>query len=358
MIYDFILVGHGLAGGILGHTLAASGSKILIIDQPKDNSASQVAAGLMNPLAGKRFAKSWMADTLVPYATAFYQQVEKEGGQQLFFPKPILKLFSSIEEQNNWMGKSAGLPYGDFIKAVHTTLPESEEIYQEQGGIEIDKGGYVDVPLLLATLRRRREEKSEIISARFDPRDLRIQDNVVSYGDIKAQNVIFCEGYQGGSNPYFNWLPFSPNKGEVLDVEADLTQQQYIYNKGVYVVGLTHNRWRVGATYNWRQPSEEITAEGREELERKLQALLKKPFRVVTQRAAIRPAVRDRRPLIGRHPAIPQVSIFNGMGSKGVMMAPYLAQHFGLFLAGTQELLPEVNILRYLSLYKELTPLS
>jgi glycine/D-amino acid oxidase-like deaminating enzyme len=334
------------------------GHKIMVIDQPKDNSASQVAAGLMNPLAGKRFAKSWLADTLVPFATAFYQQLEKESGRQLFFPKPILKLFASIEEQNNWMGKSAGMPYGDFIKAVHTALPASAEIEQEQGGIVIDKGGYVDVPLLLATLRQRREEKGQILTASFHKNDFAIRQNLVSYGDIQAQNIIFCEGYQGAHNPYFQWLPFSLNKGEVLDVEVSLQQQEYIYNKAVYVVGLSPDHWRVGATYNWRQVSEQITAEGREELERKLRGLLKKPFQVLTQRAGIRPAVRDRRPLLGRHPACPQVSIFNGLGSKGVMMAPYLAHHFELYLSGAQELLPEVNISRYISLYKELTPLS
>jgi glycine/D-amino acid oxidase-like deaminating enzyme len=216
----------------------------------------------------------------------------------------------------------------------------------------------VDVPLLLATLRQRREAKKEMISGDFKVGNLRIQDDGLAYGEIKAKSIIFCEGYQGAHNPYFQWLPFSLNKGEVLDVEVALQQQAYIYNKAVYVVGLQPNRWRVGATYNWRQVSEEITAEGREELERKLQGLLKKPFAVVAHRAGIRPAVRDRRPLLGRHPAWPQVSIFNGMGSKGVMMAPYLAHHFGLYLAGGQELLPEVNILRYLSFYKALTPRS
>lgn len=358
MIYDFILVGHGLAGAILGQTLSERGHKILVIDQPKENSASRVAAGLMNPLAGKRFAKSWLADTLVPQATDFYRQLEQQAGCRIFHQKPILKLFASVEEQNTWMGKSAGMPYGDFIAAVHTSLPDSGEIYQQEGGIEIARGGYVDVPLLLDTLRRCREEKGEMITGKFDLNLLRVQENMVTYGDLTAQNLIFCEGYQGAANPYFSWLPFSLNKGEVLDIETDLLQQAYIYNKAVYVVGLEDKRWRVGATYNWREVSEEITQEARDELSRKLQGLLKKPFRVLAQRAGIRPAVRDRRPLLGRHPDRPVVSIFNGMGSKGVMMAPYLARHFEAYLTGQQDLLPEVNILRYLSFYKELTPRS
>lgn len=191
----------------------------------------------------------------------------------------------------------------------------------------------------------------------FRIQELSIQDEGLAYQDLKARHIIFCEGYQGAHNPYFQWLPFSLNKGEVLDVQLQLSQQAYIYNKGVYVVGVGQDRWRVGATYNWRQVDEALTAEGRQELERKLEGLLKKPFRVVAQRAGIRPAVRDRRPLLGRHPALPQLSIFNGLGSKGVMMAPYLAHHFSLYLTGEQELLPEVNILRYLSFYEKLTPL-
>ena len=76
MIYDFIVVGHGLAGAILAETLRSRGNKVLVIDEPKANSASRVAAGLLNPVAGKRFAKSWLADTLVPAADAFYDALE------------------------------------------------------------------------------------------------------------------------------------------------------------------------------------------------------------------------------------------------------------------------------------------
>ena len=353
MIYDYLLVGHGLAGSILAHTLATAGNKILVIDQPKANAASQVAAGLMNPLAGKRFAKSWLADTLVPFATQFYRELEQISGSDFFYQKPILKLFSSAEEQNNWMGKSADTHYGDFIKEVFTSLPPSGDVNQEQGGIVIDKGGYLDVPLFLECLREIRSGQQEIRSETFKFEELQIQDSGVQYKDIWARQIIFCDGYQGAKNLFFRWLPFSLNKGEILDIESDFLANEYIYNKAVYVLGLGENKWRVGATYNWRQVDEQISPEGRSELELKLKNLIKKPFSVINQKAGIRPAVRDRRPLIGTHPAYPNVNIFNGMGSKGVMMAPYLAHHFGRVLRGEEELIPEINILRYLALYQE-----
>jgi len=353
MIYDYLIVGHGLAGSMLAHTLAATKNKILVIDQPKANAASMVAAGLLNPLAGKRFAKSWLADILVPYATRFYREVEQIAGQQFFHQKPILKLFSSVEEQNNWMGKSAGTHYGEFIKEVFTSLPPSADINQEQGGIVIDKGGYLDVPLFLESLRQIRIEKQEILAETFQFETLQIHEAGVQYQDIQARQIIFCEGYQGAQNPFFSWLPFSLNKGELLDLETDFLPNEYIYNKAVYVLGIGENQWRVGATYNWRQVDEQLSSEGRDELELKVKNLLKKPFRVINHKVGIRPAVRDRRPLIGTHPAYPNVKFFNGMGSKGVMMAPYLAHHFGQVLQGEEELMKEVNILRYLTLYQE-----
>lgn len=354
MIYDFILVGHGLAGGILAHTLAAHQYSVLVIDQPKPNSASNVAAGLMNPLAGKRFAKSWLADVLVPYATNFYQELEKASGVSLFYAKPILKLFSSVEEQNNWMGKSAGQPYGEFIREVYTSLPPSEIIRQEQGGILIDKGGYVEVSLLLKTLGQIRLARQELVAEHFSFEFLNLTENGVQYKDWAARQIIFCEGFHGAENSFFKWLPFSLNKGEVLTIKPAVPiSLDMVYNKGAYVLPKADGTMRVGATYNWRNVDELPTEEGKKELASKLEGILKVPFSVLEHKAGIRPAVRDRRPLIGTHPKHKQIKIFNGMGSKGVMMAPYLAYHFLQVLKGAEELLPEINILRYITLYRE-----
>ena len=353
MIYDFLIIGHGLAGSILAHTLSESGVKIRVIDEPKSNSASNVAAGLMNPLAGKRFAKSWLADELIPFATQFYQDLEANLQVKLLYQKPILKLFSSVEEQNNWMGKSAGKEYNDFIQTVFTTLPASEHIKQEQGGIAIAQGGYVDVPLLLSSLRALREQKQEIETSRFNFTDLEIEEDSIRYKQITAKSIIFSEGYKGAGNPFFSWLPYALNKGELLDIAYNNFPEEYIYNKAVYVLGIGSGTLRVGATYNWREVNENKTPEAKAELLEKFSDLVKKPFQVQDHKVGIRPAVRDRRPLIGTHPRHAAIKVFNGMGSKGVMMAPYLAWHFKEVLAQRGELHKDVNISRYLTLYKE-----
>ncbi|WP_460504247.1 FAD-dependent oxidoreductase, partial [Hymenobacter agri] len=120
---DFLLVGHGLAGAILADVLRARGHRVLVFDPGKANSASNVAAGLMNPVAGKRFALSWRAAELLPAAIAYYRALEQRFGQPFFTEAPIFKLFGSLEEQNAVLARSTDRPWGDFVAALTTTDP-------------------------------------------------------------------------------------------------------------------------------------------------------------------------------------------------------------------------------------------
>jgi hypothetical protein len=54
-----------------------AGQRVLIVDEPKYNSASRVSAGLMNPVTGKRFVKSCEIETCLPIAITLYRQLEK-----------------------------------------------------------------------------------------------------------------------------------------------------------------------------------------------------------------------------------------------------------------------------------------
>ena len=75
--------------------------------------------------------------------------------------------------------------------------------------------------------------------------------------------------------------------------------------------------------------------------------MLKVPFEITNQQAGIRPTVNDRRPLIGLHPEHPQLAVFNGMGTKGVMLAPFFADQFANFLESATPIDKEVDIARF-----------
>ncbi|WP_242916077.1 NAD(P)/FAD-dependent oxidoreductase [Pontibacter liquoris] len=351
MKYDFIVVGHGLAGAILAHTLRRQGRSVLVIDKPKPDSASNVAAGLVNPVAGKRFAKSWRVDEFLPAADTFYKALEAHFGQELYIHKPIYKIFSSIEEQNTWMAKSAGSNWSEYILGTYTQSLAQPTIQDPYGGIMIGRGGYLLVSEMLQLLAAELLAAGLLLPERFDMAQLQLTDEGVQYKNITASQLVFCEGYQVVHNPYFAWLPLQPTKGEVLEVQTQNFNPECIYNKAVYVVPVGAGLFRIGATYNWRTPDEQPTREGEQELTERFSQITSQSYTVASHKAGIRPAVRDRRPLAGRHPRYAQLSVFNGMGSKGVLMAPYLAEHVATALTSGADVMPEVNISRYFSLY-------
>ena len=345
---DFLLVGHGLAGATLAYVLRARGHRVLVYDPGQANSASNVAAGLMNPVAGKRFALSWRAAELIPAAVAFYRTLEQHYGQPFFSAAPIFKIFGSPDEQRAVLARSADQPWAGFVAALVTTDPELPGVHAPHGGAWLQHGGHVAVRELLAVLAADGLRQGWLRPEPFDWQRAEFSaDGVVYGGQVRAGHVVCCEGAAAVRNPYFSWLPLTPNQGEVLDVECVELSAAQVLNRGAYVVPLGEGRFRVGATYRWPPFAPGITAVGREELAARLTVVTDLPFRVLGQRAGVRPAVRDRRPLLGPHPTVPRLSLCGGYGSKGVMLAPRLAELLADCLEGHGELWPEASLQRY-----------
>ena len=350
MKIDVLVVGQGLAGTILAQTLLQRGLKIAVVDKFRAETSSKVAAGLLNPVAGKRVSLSWKADELAPFAFRFYQKFEQELSAQFFYPRPLVRLFSSFEDQNTWMGKSADPILARFIGVTSDDcLPD--QINKSFGAMQVNEAGFVDLKRMLSEFRKLLAEKELLLDEDFDYPELKLTETGATYRNLQATTVIFCEGYRVLQNPWFSWLPVVPTKGEVLDLENPGLNLSCLYNKAVYMVPLGPGKVRVGATYDWRNPTEEPTDAGREELTAKAQDIVTLPLTVTAHKAGIRPAVRDRKPLVGRHPQHSQLVTFNGMGSKGVLMAPFFAHQLTEMLFSGGNLYREVAISRYYSLF-------
>ncbi|MDL5050926.1 hypothetical protein QQ054_33540 [Oscillatoria amoena NRMC-F 0135] len=121
-----------------------------------------------------------------------------------------------------------------------------------------------------------------------------------------------------------------------------------IYNRGVYVVP---GVWKAGATYNRFDKTVGTTQAAWHELTAGLDSLIRFPYQVAGQLWGFRPTVPDRRPILGVHPEFSSIVIFNGLGTKGVSLAPYFANHLVQWLENGQPLNNEVDIQRYKSLY-------
>lgn len=340
---SYIIVGQGLAGTTLAWQLYKENISFVIIDNHHQHCASKVAAGLYNPVVFKRMVKSWMVDDLLPVADAFYANCEEFLQIKCWHKLPIKKIFVNEEEKNLWRKKSADNPYLGAIADTFTI----NEIDSKEGLGEVKDAGWLDVPLFLEKSKQFFLEKNLLLQQQFIYEDVLVKDEFVEYKNIKAKGIVFCEGFQILNNPYFSELPLIPTKGEVLTLEINNFKPACTLNKGVFLLPMQNNTFKCGATYEWHTTKAETTEKGRNELEEKLQKFLKAKYHIKQHEAGIRPTVIDRRPLLGQHAQYKNMYVFNGLGTKGVMLGPYFAALMKDYIIQKIELPNEVNIKRF-----------
>jgi glycine oxidase len=346
MDVDFLLVGQGIAGIALAHRLMNLGKTVHIIDQAHKNNSSRVAAGLFNPITGRNMVKTWMADQLFPEIQPFYSGLESRLGVNFFYSSPIYRPFASIEEQNEWMGRSGEAEFQGYIKDVKQSslYPEVNDPY---GGLLLEQSGYVDLNTLMDAFTSLLREKGIITDEAFDEGLIELMAKGIRYKNITAAALVYTNGLGALNSRFFDWLPLKPNKGELLVLDQDFAPAEII-NRGIFRISLPDRSIKVGSTYSNNELSPAPTVSAREELLGKLAKLMKIPVKsVVAHKAGIRPTTIDRRPILGKHPHHDHVYIFNGLGSKGVSLAPYFSKVISDFLIFEKEPPKEVNISRF-----------
>ncbi len=347
---DYIIVGQGLAGTTLAWQLHALGQRVAVINTHQPNSSSMVAAGLYNPVTGRKMVKTWLADRLFPAIEPFYEQLQQLTGQQFLHPVRVYRPFVAVQEQNEWHERAATPVFAPYVAQVHSAPQYAAYQADPLGGICLGMSGYLDVPAFLLAMRQWFTSQGMYIEGHFEAGNLQLTEEALTYGNFTARGLIFCEGTAAQQNPWFGWLPFRPVKGQTMLLAAN-APLQHIVNRGVFVIPKAPNRLKVGATYQHHDSTPDPTAEGLQQLTGKLNQLMQMPYEVVGQSAGIRPATADRRPFLGRHPAHKQLAIMNGLGSKGVSLAPYFAGQLAAHLVNGAPLQQEVNIHRFFSLY-------
>ncbi|MBA2613134.1 MAG: FAD-binding oxidoreductase [Bacteroidetes bacterium] len=348
---DFIIVGRGLAASVIAHTLLEEKRSFKIIGNQNLSSCSKVAAGIWNPIVFKRLTKSWLANELIVYLNEFYSNCERRLDKKLITQRSIIRSFVEEQEKKLWLNK-ASLELSEFLD---DTLRDDNSLdllnckISKQVGLVKQSGNLNVIEFLNATDHFFKEH---LMDETFEHEQLKIDADHLSYKNVIAKNIIFCEGYLVKNNPFFNWVPLKPAKGEILEITApDLKIKEHILNKNGFIMGQSNGTFKVGATYEWTDLDEEKTQKGFHELEEKLAQLINCNYTITRQQAGIRPSSSDRRPIIGAHPGYNNLFIFNGLGTKGVMLAPYFAKKFVNFYLQKEALPTEVNVVRFYSLY-------
>lgn len=348
---QYLIVGQGIAGTSLAWELLRRGQKFLVIDDPALPSSSLVAAGIFNPLTGRKLVKTWLADTIFPHALAFYRQVEAELGITCLHTTDLFRPYRNEEEKTSYLKWAASDEYAPFVASGQPDFSNDTFIRAPYNGLSVSRSGWVDLPRFLENSRNYFEKLGCFEPAHFRSQDLDIGEKAVEWLGRSFEKVILCMGVGAENDPLFNWLPFNPVKGQILNCRIERYPHSRIINQGIFILPAGNEKVRVGATYSWHDLDWEPTEDGRDYLTGKLENLLKVPFEIESQVAGIRPSSRDRRPFTGRHPEHDRLFIFNGLGTKGVTLAPYFAAQLVKLLLDGQEIMADANIGRYFSLY-------
>jgi len=315
---EFTIVGGGLAGCSLAIALHQRGKDVKIVDRVDSVTSTKVAAGIVNPITGPYLTKGPRFNEFWLHALKFYSACEDLMGVAVFRKMKMVRLLDSEKQAAKWRSRLESSDYQECL--TEDPFHIGDEFHSEFGGFTIKCAGH-------------------LLTADFMDATKSFMGDRWQVGEVLGPEpegiTIFCEGVNGLNNPLFDWVHFRPAKGEILTVRINDLNEDRIVNRGrVWLLPIGDGVFRAGATYDWDSNDCTVTAEGRELIESRLKRLIKVPYEVLDHRAAVRPVIGSRKLLIGIHPGHENVGFFNGLGSKGVLMAPFFAENFAAHLCG------------------------
>ena len=333
------IIGCGLAGAAVAWQATRRGWLTTVIDRAEPESCSRVAAGLVTPITGGRAAVSWQWDRFFPAAREFYQRIEQTTGSQFWIEQPAVRVFLSNEERELFRSRWNNNTDTDPMPSVQQFDPSSLPILKIPfSAASMSPAARLLTNSYLNATKEHLRKQSALIEFDLDcDRDIVFDQKPRIVGiDRCFDAIIFCQGYASRENSWFRDLPLHPARGDILRISAPSSfPTDHVIHHSAWIVPDRNKELLLGATYD-RMTLDGIVDDRASVLDAKttlvnrFRELLAPPFNnlpidILDHRAAVRPASYDRHPLIGRHKTHGSLFCLNGLGSKGSLMSPLLA---------------------------------
>jgi len=312
---------------------------MVVYDAPLDGRASRVAAGIVNPVVLRRTVPSWRASEMLAIAGAFYRSLEQRYDATFWHPMPLVAIFPTAQEAGIWHLRMKDPELGRMLAAGPSTDPGIASLPQPYGHGLVQRSAWLDVQALLDKHRERWIATGGLIEGKVDEADMRPIAGGIAVHEHSAPLLIDCTG------PFSKVAGLVPVRGEGLTVRLPDLALRSMVHRGVFVLPVSGDVYRIGATFAWSDVWSGPTEEGKRTLLERLGRLWSGPVDVLDHWAGVRPAAKDRRPLLGR--TGPHTAVINGFGSRGVMLSPWSAQHLAAHLFDGEALDAEVDIARF-----------
>ena len=297
------VIGFGLAGSCVAIELKKAGFQPRILDG--GGGSTLVAAGLVNPVAGRNFEPSWELGTFLPEAVAFYRDLEKATERTFYFERPILRKWLGDKDRRKFEGKKEVVK--EWIEVV------------SDDGVRWTGGGWLDTRKFLKAARAFLGAESFLGS----------ENDFGDFGhhaqDGRGVLRVRCTGARGLRAGEFGNLDHRCAKGEILTLRIPGFSTKEILNGGGWLIPIGEGLFRAGATYDWDGLDSGPTAIGRVKVEKMVAFLTEDAdFEVLDHEAGVRPIVHRSEPVVEF--CEDQGWLMNGLGSKGVIYAPRTAR--------------------------------
>lgn len=347
-----MIIGQGICGTWLSYYLIEAGKSVVIFDDEDKSSASYIASGLINPVTGRRVVTTWMADGLLPFVRAAYNAIGNKVNTQLIQQKNIL-IFPSAPDLMLAFNKR--LQEGNSY--IHQPSIQKEQLHSYFNFpfdvSEIAPCYLVDVHALIKSWRKFLKGINTLHNETFDENELSIFDDCISYKNMQAKKIIYCNGIQSSQSNYWKNLPFVQNKGQALIAAIPGLNGNYTYKFGyLSLIAWQNDLWWIGSSNELNFDSVSPTEAFYKSTVNALKRILKTDFEIKEHLSSIRPAAVERKPFAGIHPAYNQIAILNGMGSKGCSLAPWFARELAAHLINKEPINPLADVKRYTNVLK------
>lgn len=322
-----LIIGQGLTGSLLALELLEQGHTIHVIDNHHHSSATKIAAGILNPLTGPRLSLTWPSPSHLQKSLAHYQKLEYILGTLLVIPLTMAKYLNSDIEKEAFLQKKELKEYDLLFKNPIPKDTYHHLITHPSQGFHIPMYR-INTQALITKIRDYLIQKKAYTQDQFTHKNLIISTNKVQWKHLKADQIIFCEGYKGEENPLFSHLKFKNSKGEILHFTCEDLPKKILFNQGKWSCPNTTSTHLYGSTAYWDYHSQDPEKASTLQLTQNLKNWLKASYKITQVVAGIRPTMLNRKPVIETHPQFQNAHIINGLGSHGTYLAPHLISDF------------------------------
>lgn len=341
--YDYFIIGQGLAGSILACELIERGKSVLVLDNKHHHSASVVAAGIINPITGHRLNITDNFNEYMPVAKAFYSRITQHLGGEILHNLQQFRLIKNQGQFEFWQKRCKESEYEGLLGLMHE---EHHPFKQKAFGIlEIKQSAYVDVITFLHKTAELLKSQDRLRHTRIDYDAIEYRDKEIQIGLLKANAIIFCEGYQAINNPLLKHLPFKLSKGDVLTLNIDNADNVSMLNWGQWL-SPNNKQYKLGSSYDWKNLDTKPDIKTKKALLNSLENYTNYNYQLTHHQSGIRPTTTQRHPFIGKLNNLNNVYCFNGFGSKACLLTPFYAKQFTEYLLHKKPL--QSNITKWL----------